>query len=205
VSADRVFPKDVLVLYRNSQLLSFAEGASRDPDRVPAGEVYASAPRDVLLYHNREKEVFGRVGPPSRASQRVRAGLHEAFGIVPAAIIGVEMRDGIAGVHVRTWVRPWLPRTHTMDSRSSADYTLCCHVGSFPCQLRLTTILSGAADTAELCHGISLPGAGIHMGGWYRGSGPGRWFSGDRMVCVHVGIPVHYCEHTVWEGADNIP
>ena len=54
--------------------------------------------------HNRKKGVFGRVGQPSRASQRVRAGLHEAMVSFPAAIIGVEMRDGIAGLCVRTWV-----------------------------------------------------------------------------------------------------
>ena len=53
VSADLIFPKDVLILYLNSQLLSFAEGASHDPDRVPAGEVRDSAPKDFLLYHKK--------------------------------------------------------------------------------------------------------------------------------------------------------
>ena len=39
--------------------------------------------------------------------------------------------------------------THTMDSSSSSDYAGCCHWGACPCQLRLTTILPVAPDTAE--------------------------------------------------------
>ena len=77
--------------------------------------------------------------------------------------------------------------THTMDSSSSSDYAGCCSWGACPCQLRLTTILPGAPDTAEPLYRPYRRYAGEGTG-----SGPGYVRVSCGFCDISVGC-VHAC------------